>query len=297
MLSVLIPVYNFDIRALVHDLQQKLTEAGIPFEIICFDDGSKENFKQINRNIALSSYYPITYFELEQNLGRARIRNALAAKAQYPYLLFMDCDSKVINSNYIEYYIEYLRHDTLLYGGRSYAPTPPQQPELYFHWIYGTHREVKSASERAKQPYHSFMTNNFLIPKSIFDSIKFDERLTKYGHEDTLFGLELQKHNIKILHLDNPLEHIGLEEVNIFLEKTQQGIQNLAELVKEHPDLDTTLIKTWKYLQKWYLTGFVYFILQLILPFIQWNLKSGNPSLKLFDLYKLSLLIQEMKKK
>lgn len=297
MLSVLIPVYNFDIITLIKDLHQQLTESGIPFEILCFDDGSKENFKQINRNITLSSYYPITYFELEQNLGRARIRNVLAAKAQYPYLLFMDCDSKVIHSNYIEYYIEYLQHDTLLYGGRSYAPTPPDQPELLFHWLYGTHREAKNVITRSKQPYHSFMTNNFLIPKSIFDSIKFDERLTKYGHEDTLFGLELQKHNIKILHLDNPLEHIGLEEVNTFLEKTQQGIQNLAELAKEHPDLDTTLIKTWKYLQKWRLTGFIYFILQLILPFIQRNLKSGNPSLKLFDLYKLSLLIQEMKKK
>ncbi len=297
MISVLIPIYNFDVRQLVSDLHQQLTAAGIPFEILCFDDGSKDSFKQINRIISTPSYHPIHYKELEQNLGRTRIRNALAAQAQYPYLLFMDCDSKVISPYYIQHYIKHLQHDTLLYGGRSYSPTPPPQPELYFHWWYGTRREVSSAKVRAKQPYHSFMTNNFLIPKTIFEQIRFDENLRQYGHEDTLFGLELQERHIKIIHLDNPLQHIGLEDTDAFLTKTRQGIQNLVLLTKGHPKLDTKLLHTWRQLQKWRLVRPAYCVLRTFRQLLLCNLKSKKPRLILFDLYKLMLLTDEIQKK
>ena len=41
MLSVTIPVYNFDITPLVQCLYEQLTRAQVPFEIILLDDGSK----------------------------------------------------------------------------------------------------------------------------------------------------------------------------------------------------------------------------------------------------------------
>lgn len=296
MISILIPIYNFDTRPLINELHQQLIESGIPFEILGYDDGSNETFKIINRML-ISQFLnsPITYHELPENLGRSRIRNVLAKAAQYPYLLFMDCDSKVVSNYYIRNYINYLQSDTLLYGGRSYAPTAPDRPTLKFHWHYGTQREQVPAAIRQKNPYHAFMTNNFLIPKAIFEQIQFDERLTQYGHEDTLFGLELQKRQIKILHLDNPLEHIGLEEVNIFLNKTQQGIQNLALLVKIHPALQTRLLQTYRKLEKLKLTGIINLLLKILQPFIIKQLKSQNPNLRWFDLYKLQLLINVMR--
>ena len=38
-----------------------------------------------------------------------------------------------------------------------------------------------------------------MIPKSIFSNIKFDEKISTYGHEDTLFGELLKKSQIKII--------------------------------------------------------------------------------------------------
>lgn len=289
MISVLIPIYNFNIRQLVDDLYQQLTVAGMPFEILCFDDGSEESFK---RNNQLINNLHINYYELPENIGRARVRNVLAKAAQYPYLLFMDCDSKVISPHYIQNYIDYLQKDTVLYGGRSYASTPPDRSELYFHWYYGRQREQIPAIIRQQNPYHAFMTNNFLISKEIFDKIQFDERLTQYGHEDTLFGLELQKRQIKILHLDNPLEHLGLEETTVFFNKTRQGIQNLAFLAKEHPQLETRLLKTYHKLEKTGLLNLTYQILKTLQPFILRKLQSQNFDLRWFDLYKLKLLIE-----
>lgn len=294
-LSVLIPVFNFDIFALVADLHEQLVALDIPFEIVCFDDGSESHFRENNQRIRSIEQERICYKALPNNLGRARIRNALAAQAKYSYLLFMDCDSKLVSPHYIQRYVQHLQEDTVLYGGRSYAATPPAAFKFYFHWYYGTQREVSGAAIRAKQPYHAFMTNNFLISKAIFEQIRFDERLLQYGHEDTLFGLELQKRQIKILHIDNPLEHIGLEETAIFLNKTRQGIQNLAWLAKQHTDLHTKLLQTWRKLKKWRLEGLTALLLKALRPVLLRNLHSRYPNLKIFDLYKLSLFIEAAK--
>ena len=92
----------------------------------------------------------------------------------------------------------------------------------YFHWKYGSLREQSSVEQRNLKPYHSFMTNNFLIPKSIFLAIRFEEALTQYGHEDTLFGMELQRRGVPIVHLANPLRHGGLEAEGKFSSYRQQ---------------------------------------------------------------------------
>ncbi len=292
MLSVLIPVFNFDVRALVQDLHRQLVAAGVPFEIICFDDDSTTPFKSINRALATHSAH-IRYTELPHNVGRARIRNLLAAAAQYPWLLFMDCDSKVVCDDYIQQYISHLQNNTVLCGGRCYSPTPPPNPDLYLHWLYGRQREQISADRRQQKPWHAFMSNNFLVPKAIFEATGFDERIVQYGHEDTLLGLELQQRGVPILHLDNPLEHLGLETNTIFLEKNRQGIQNLVQLIEIYPNLETKLLRSYQFLSHWRLVASVRISLRLLRPLLLQNLKSRRPWLRCLDLYKLLLLLEE----
>ncbi len=88
MLSILIPVYNFDIRKLVVDLHFCCTSENIKFEIICFDDGSERAFKEINAELKHLSN--CTYTELPQNIGRSAIRNKLAQNANYLNLAEME---------------------------------------------------------------------------------------------------------------------------------------------------------------------------------------------------------------
>ena len=291
MLSVLIPVYNFDIRPLVNDLHQQCLQLGIPFEICCLDDCSQLDFQQKNREI--SSLEGVKYEELSVNQGRSRIRNTMADAAAYEYLLYMDCDSKVVRADYIKKYIQNLAEDTLLYGGRVYDPNPPGDPELYFHWLYGISREQMPVDLRSASPYHSFMTNNFLIPKALFQSIRFDERLNQYGHEDTIFGLELRQRGIPIVHLDNPLEHLGLEQVNVFLEKTEKGIANLYFLWQENPLIDTRLLRMAKKLKQWNVDKLVLWVLQQFSSTIKRNLHSDRPKMLYFDFFKLLLLLEK----
>jgi glycosyltransferase involved in cell wall biosynthesis len=273
MLSILIPIFNFDIRPLVADLHGQCEASGIGYEIICFDDGSTPKFKQMNQEIW--KLPNVIYRDMPQNLGRSAIRNALGKAARFDYLLFMDCDSKVVSNDFVKKYAGFTRigfntwiprdesalasledsteasprpgvPNALVYGGRCYDKTPPNDASLYFHWYYGRHREQTNAAERSRSPYHGFMTNNFMVPKSIFLDILFDESLRQYGHEDTLFGLELMKRNVPILHIDNPLEHIGLESVEVFLRKTDKGIENLAFLYEQGKPIQTKLLKSWQ---------------------------------------------------
>ena len=111
MLSILIPVYNYNITKLVKALHQQCEKAGIVYEILCFDDGSVESFKTENQ--VVQELANVFYKELSQNFGRSKIRNELGKAAKYEYLLFMDCDSKVVSENYINNYIEKLESEKL----------------------------------------------------------------------------------------------------------------------------------------------------------------------------------------
>lgn len=316
MLSILIPIFNFDIRPLVADLHGQCEGLGISYEIVCFDDGSTSEYKSLNKEIW--KLPNVIYRELPQNFGRSAIRNALGKAARFDYLLFMDCDGKVVSNDFIKNYVGFTRvtlnplafphtnslggniemtsppgiPNALVYGGRCYSNSPPSDTSLYFHWYYGRHREQTTAAERRRSPYHGFMTNNFLVSKSIFLSILFDETLKQYGHEDTLFGMELAKRNIPILHIDNPLEHIGLEPVEVFLRKTEQGIENLAKLRKAGKPIETRLLATYDKLHAWYFDKILGMANPILRPMIVRQLKKSKPSLLLFDIFKLGSLCE-----
>jgi glycosyltransferase involved in cell wall biosynthesis len=71
MITVCIPVYNSDVRALVKALYEQSKKINETIEISVIDDGSRSEFKKWNTELAGK----INYIENQQNRGRARIRN------------------------------------------------------------------------------------------------------------------------------------------------------------------------------------------------------------------------------
>lgn len=294
MLSILIPVFDFDVRDFVKELHRQCTNASIDFEIILLDDHSQQNFVSLNRS--LSDEPNVIYRELPANVGRSAIRNQLASIARHKYLLFLDCDSEIESSEFITSYLKYASPNQVIYGGRSYHEHPPADKKLYLRWLYGMKREVTDSASRRKNRYKSFMTNNFFIPSELFNKIRFNEALSGYGHEDTLFGTELKKRHVDILHIDNPLCHIGLEPSEEFLQKTEQGVKNLAYLMKlKLIDNDVKLAETYETLRKLHLAGSFMKLFDRMEPGLIKNLKSSSPSLRKFDIYKLGLLARELR--
>ncbi len=289
MLSILIPTYNYDVTTLAENLIKQAQYAKCPYEIIIFDDASKSNFQVKNKR--LKNYHSINYEELANNTGRAKIRNLLAGTAKYEYLLFIDCDSKIPDNNYLARYTQSLQQNSIIYGGRIYQKEiPPEEYQL--HWKYGIKREAIPRQERIKNPNKSFMTNNFIISKSIFDKIRFDEDISLYGHEDTLFGYELKKNNIEIKHINNPLIHDGLETADDFIKKVKESVENLYYLmvnnkIEKGMTPDITLLKWYNRIKKTgltsYLAGYYFKHQSSIIHKIKNNL-----SLRQLDILKLS---------
>ena len=101
MLSILIPTYNCDCTRLVKELYSQAEHADVDYEIIVADDASPMvEHKMKNREINALPHCRL--IELEENIGRARIRNRLADEARHEWLLFMDADAEVISDDFIE---------------------------------------------------------------------------------------------------------------------------------------------------------------------------------------------------
>ena len=226
MLSILIPTYNYDCTQLVRDLHGQTELLGVDYEIIVMDDASPQPACKL-RNRVINELPHCRYVELESNLGRARIRNRLADEARFEWLLFMDSDAEVVSNSFIADYLKHTDADVVC-GGLCHADTLPS-PEVSLRYAYEKRADKKrTARFRAQHPYGQFITFCFMVHASIFRSIRFDESITEYGHEDTLFGVELERRKANILHIDNPMRQGGIETNEEFVEKTRAALRNLA---------------------------------------------------------------------
>ncbi|HIB36095.1 glycosyltransferase family 2 protein [Mesonia sp.] len=293
MISILIPTYNYDIFPLAKKVHDLVSSQKIDFEIICIDDCSS-NLEFIKKNEQINTLENSTYQILKKNIGRSSIRNLLAEKANFNWLLFLDADTMPINNNFILNYLKVIsKNYEIVYGGIQYLPHRPHKSQL-LRWHYGNIREALPVDERLKKPYLSFLTLNFLIKKSVFDKVKFNESIPNLRHEDTLFSFELKKAEVSILHIDNAVYHLGIESSQEFLKKSLESVEG-ALYLRNNQLIETDYIKILSFyerLKKLKINKALMLLPKGILYQIEKNLLSEQPSLKLFDFYRLHYLMR-----
>lgn len=293
MITICIPVYNFNISRLIVELSRQILALNLPCEIIAIDDCSSF-FKEENKAICKNH----TYIELPENIGRSRIRNLFLDYASHEYLLFLDCDSLVASQSFLSKYIEEIKQSaSVVCGGRDYSTQAPSR-EKRLRWKYGFFKESQPYEVRCKYPNRSFMTNNFLVHKKILEQNKFDERIAKYGHEDTLFGLLLKEKRIVVKHIDNPVINGDLDTNKEYLSKSNESVKNLVKILnftsfKNDIIEDVALLRFHNKVKK--IDTIINGLFILLKPLIYYLLAHGVANLKLFDFYKLGLLIQYKK--
>jgi len=289
LLSILIPAYNHDLTDLVKGLRHQATDLAIPYEILIIDDHSAAGFR--SRNRALTKMSHIKYLQLEKNVGRSCIRNMLAGKARFENLLFIDADARIITDNYLSRYMAFIGSDRVICGGISYLPDMPGDEAYHLRWYYGRKREERSARERTKDAYRAFSSFQFMATRKILELVPFENDLKAYGHEDTVFGLELQQQGVPVLHIDNSLLHDGLEPADKFLDKTRQGLRNLKFLVEQgrYPGLEqgVKILKKYNSLTRLGLQPCLKWLYGKGSVWMNKYLKRRKPRLWILDLYKL----------
>lgn len=286
MLSILIPVYNYDVFKLVFELKHQADNLGIRYEIIVQDDAGQ---KFIDKNTEINLLKNCIFSVNKENLGRGKNINSLCFKSQYEYILIMEADSFPENKFYLKNYIELLsKSPDVIFGGVKYPNIIPPKEKI-LRWKYGIKRETKSLTHRLKNNYDFVFTWNLLLKREILLQFPFPEFIREYGYEDLIFIKNLRLNSISITHIENFLIHFNDENSVDFITKTETAVKTLHNLIHFHkidPE-DTRLSNLYAVLKKLYLNGIVNAIYQITKKQILCNLTSENPNLYVLDFYKL----------
>lgn len=293
MLSILIPNFDENVTQLVRDLHAQASALDTSFEIlICDQADSTRHFKE---NDALNQLENVRYFKWNERMGRAANRNHLADEAKGEWIFFIDSDAAIIEEDSLQRFWNAKHWEAATCGTMYYHPTPPEDSSLMLRWKFGREREMRSPIERSRNPYNSFISFAFLIGKDSFNKVRFNEKVVEYGHEDTLFGKQLDEACIRPMHIDVNILHIGLIPGEAFLEKVRQSNRSLKVLV------DNGLANEGYNVYKWYLrlkkTGMaaamrIYFSRNK--SKLEAHLLGEDPSLRKLDIYKLGYFCELM---
>jgi len=293
MISILIPTYNYNVSPLIKALQGKIILSPIDYEIKVYDDGSPN---PIPENETLKDFVNTTFIKLDKNIGRTAIRNLMATEAKYDWLLFLDADVLPKNLDFIENYVEAIKNNDcdVIFGGISYGEEPPVKEKI-LRWKYGQAREAKSVDQREKEPYF-IISQNLCIKKQVF--LEANTILENYYGLDNFFSNQLKKMKAKVLHIDNPVIHFGLEENNKFIKKALNAVETTVVLEKKGL-MDSNMRpiqKSYLKLKALRLRGIFSIVISMFNTKMERNFTSQNPNLFWFDLYRLNYYIQLKKK-
>ena len=291
MLSILLPVYNCNCVALVTELQRQCVECGTEFEIIVADDGSSVT-SYIEHNLRIERLDGVRYITRKQNVGRSAIRNFLISQAQGEWLLFIDGDLTLDNSHFIRRYLQ--AKSNVVVGGIRIGGDPDIWKDNLRYRYEKAYEQKNTLQDRQCHATKHFRTTNFLAHKDIMMEHSFDENFVQYGYEDVLFGKSLAMDHIAITHIDNPITLDFFESNSEFLDKTEQSLRTLYTFRNQLKGY-SRLLETTEKIKRLHLQKLVYAAYFLVGQRIKKHLQGNNPSVFLFNVYKLMYYIHHEK--
>jgi len=280
MLSILIPSFNDDLTSLVQILCREIQSLDSPVEVIIGDDHSHDK----NNFASLEKLGPVSLIRNPQNLGRTATRQRLAQNAKFKNLLFLDADVLPVHRDFLARYLAHIGQSSVIFGGVCYSNQKPKK-QLLLRWVYGKKREAKTAEQRRRNP-RFIISQNLLIDRDIFLSVNNPE-IQRYGW-DNVFSYQLYHQDIDVLHLDNPVLHMGLESCDNYLNKVDQAMETLvwAQRQKMISEDFTSIQKFYHKLRAMGLSRILRMLIRPCLPVMRQQLASSFPSVRVLDLFK-----------
>lgn len=303
-LSILLPSYNNVCVSLVQVLQCQADalrgklDKPFRYEIIVADDGSTDA-ACIDANRVIGDMLHCRYLRMEQNVGRAQIRNVLISESRGDYVLLIDSDLFLCDDNYLYKYATSTAD--VVYGGTriggeglamvdNEANTENLKGNL--RYIYEKKAEPSHrAAFRQLRPNQEISVCNLYARRDIMEAHPFDSRFKAYGYEDVLFGKRLAESGIEVTHIDNPVLINEFEPNSVFVKKTEEAILTLCRFEQDlegYSNLKTKVTTLGRYIplslfRLWH---------RIMKNKEKRNLTGSKPSLLLFKLYKLGFFLE-----
>lgn len=308
-LSILLPSYNNVCVSLVQVLQRQADalrgklDKPFRYEIIVADDCSTDA-ACIDANRVIGDMLHCRYLRMEQNVGRAQIRNVLISESRGDYVLLIDSDLFLCDDNYLYKYATSTAD--VVYGGTriggeglamvdNKANTENLKGNL--RYIYEKKAEPSHrAAFRQLRPNQEISVCNLYARRDIMEAHPFDSRFKAYGYEDVLFGKRLAESGIEVTHIDNPVLINEFEPNSVFVKKTEEAILTLCRFEQDlegYSNLKTKVSTLGRYIplslfRLWH---------RIMKNKEKRNLTGSKPSLLLFKLYKLGFFLENRKVK
>lgn len=308
-LSILLPSYNNVCVSLVQVLQRQADalsgklDKPFSYEIIVADDGSTDA-ACIDANRVIGDMLHCRYLRMEQNVGRAQIRNVLISESRGDYVLLIDSDLFLCDDNYLYKYATSTAD--VVYGGTriggegfamvdNEANTENLKGNL--RYIYEKKAEPSHrAAFRQLRPNQEISVCNLYARRDIMEAHPFDSRFKAYGYEDVLFGKRLAESGIEVTHIDNPVLINEFESNSVFVKKTEEAILTLCRFEQDlegYSNLKTKVTTLGRYIplslfRLWH---------RIMKNKEKRNLTGSKPNLLLFKLYKLGFFLENRKVK
>lgn len=308
-LSILLPSYNNVCVSLVQALQRQADalwgklDKPFRYEIIVADDCSTDA-ACVDANRVIGDMLHCRYLRMEQNVGRAQIRNVLISESRGDYVLLIDSDLFLCDDNYLYKYATSTAD--VVYGGTciggeglamvdNEANTENLKGNL--RYIYEKKAEPSHrAAFRQLRPNQEISVCNLYARRDIMEAHPFDSRFKAYGYEDVLFGKRLAESGIEVTHIDNPVLINEFEPNSVFVKKTEEAILTLCRFEQDlegYSNLKTKVTTLGRYIplslfRLWH---------RIMKNKEKRNLTGPKPSLLLFKLYKLGFFLENRKVK
>lgn len=280
MLSVLIPAYERTCYKLAEDLHAQLEESGTDYEIVVLEDGGHDQVSHI-ANLKINELSHCRYERRACNVGRSAIRNRLADEAQGDWLLFIDADAKVVRDDFIRRYLAAAAEGhTLVCGGITHRATPPAK-DCLLRWCYDRTYELQVGPVSPR-----LSCFNFMVERTLFMIVRFNESIRTYGWEDVLLGVGLKEQGAEMTIIDNPLLHDDADKSVRFMEKTRESLNTLhahEHLLLQHTRLGSAVNK----IRRWHIAALVRGLFAATRPLMERQLLGRHPDMSVFAAYKL----------
>ncbi|WP_396593624.1 glycosyltransferase family 2 protein [Brevundimonas sp. R86498] len=240
-MSVLIPFFRDDPCDLLQLLDEEAGALESAVEVVVLDDGTNDADLTAGVQARIRAMtLPARLISLNRNEGRSRGRNRLAAAARGGSWLFLDSDMRPDHRRFLWTWADLVAREdpAVAFGGFSLLQAPTDA-QYSVHRAMATRGECVPYGERARTPEKYVYTSNLLVRRDVFEAEAFDGTFTGWGWEDVEWAMRVSR-RFRVVHVDNPATHMGLDTVEALAGKYEQSADNFARIVARHPDIVRT---------------------------------------------------------
>lgn len=237
-LSVLIPFLHDDPSDLLARLDEEAAALEGSVEVVALDDGTNDAALTARLSDQVRALrLPARLIVLKTNEGRSQGRNRLAAAARGGSLLFLDSDMRPDHRRFLQDWADLVAREdpAVAFGGFSLLQAS-DEARFAVHRAMATRSDCVPYTQRARQPEKYVYTSNLLVRRDVFQAEAFDAGFSGWGWEDVEWAMRVSR-RFRVVHLDNPATHMGLDTVESLSAKYEQSAPNFARVVARHPDI------------------------------------------------------------